>query len=700
MIVQKTSNVDTNITKSHDFKISDNSIHLFRMLSDFLYSNKEAAVLHELSANAVDEHKRFGIPETPIEIVAPNALDPNLTIRDFGEGLAEDMVYHLLATYGESGEHKRNSNEFFGAWGIGSKSPAAVTKNWLIRSYHKGKCTTYQVFISDKGAPSIVPQTTADCTQSGLEIVIPVKPNDIRKWIDLFSGVYQYYTVRPNFKNVKPTFNKKAWFFNEPTWTGAQKPDYYQKKHTAIISYRGYTLDTDKLRKDIKDPHVLALLNISALAFEYHFNTGELELSLSRETIQYTKHTVAAIENRLLQVYAELKAKFVAALGTPTNSLEYREAMYVASEAIFGDKSAFGDYQSKALVDLWIQGNSFGITTDKISIYTLTGVDQVKHRPKMFNGKQLSTMRKSFTAWKTYSAQYAPPLGEMAIKINQLPRMRFVDCDIRDADTRVRHDGFNGLSVLIYNGYNFPAELSKWVIKASTLKPVIKARVPRAARVKIESDIFELRRNSFIRTMPDKNAKSVYVRFTDARTRDSMEKPATPFDKFTMNKLVERMESYGYTVLAIRKKDSAPKWMKSITEEITHWIATVDQKKLTESYQVEVYSNSNNSKSLGILLALKPDFADTTLLGKTLKFYHEVVCKFGATSTCRHYWDQYESFCELSGVKPTHPVIVDWKKMQEAVFDRYPMLKYSDYYNKPSASEVEQYVNLVEGIKI
>lgn len=700
MIVTSTSKVESNITQAHDFKISDNSIHLFRMLSDFLYSNKEMCVLHELSANAVDEHKRFGIPDTPIEIVAPTSLEPKLTIRDFGEGLSEDMVYKLLTTYGESGAHKRESNEFFGAWGIGSKSVASVSKTWEIKSYHNDEVSNYLVFINEKGVPSITKSNSTPTDRSGLEIIIPIKSTDIRKWTDLFSSVYQHYTVRPNFKNIKVAFNSIKWHMTGTRWkANNQGSGYGAEHHMAIISYRGYRLDRDKLLKEVKDSRAKTILSqFSGLQFQYEFNTGDLELSLSREVLQYTKHTIASIEKHLCTVFDELKVQFVAAMGSPKNSLEYREAIYLACEKLFGAKNRATDYHFKHGIDALITGNQFGVTTDNISTYHLNSVDQLTHRPKMFNGKMMSTMKSSFTAWKSYCGQYNQKTSEMSVKISYLDQLRFVIADIRDTEARVRHDDkYKGYTIIVWGNYNFPAELGKWVIKASTLPKAVVVRAPRGTRVKVVSEVYQVRRNSFAKVTPNMTAPACYVKFTDARMLNSMDTlPAPFFTNINTHRLILKMQEYGYNVYGVKNGKPAPTWMRSITEEVAHWIATVDQVKLKKSYQTvaNIIKDSRTSFDHVFSMTSLKVHPDTTM-AKVMHFYKTVVQP--STKESSDYWEQYEEFCKWAGVKVVPPVVENWADVRKTAIDKYPMLKYNDYYSKPSPAEVSAYINLVEG---
>ena len=96
MIVDTKRDVESNITNSKEFSITKNAVKIFSALGNYLYSNKEKAVLHEISANAIDAHKLAGIEDTPISVSCPTTFDPFLRIRDFGPGLDDANIFLLM----------------------------------------------------------------------------------------------------------------------------------------------------------------------------------------------------------------------------------------------------------------------------------------------------------------------------------------------------------------------------------------------------------------------------------------------------------------------------------------------------------------------------------------------------------------------------------------------------------------------------
>jgi hypothetical protein len=87
MIVNKKdrSEVSSNVKDSVFFGIKKEGFsHIFNVLRNQLYSDKELAVVREYSANAYDAHVQKGISDRPFEVNLPSRLDPFFKVRDFG----------------------------------------------------------------------------------------------------------------------------------------------------------------------------------------------------------------------------------------------------------------------------------------------------------------------------------------------------------------------------------------------------------------------------------------------------------------------------------------------------------------------------------------------------------------------------------------------------------------------------------------
>lgn len=287
-IVDIANDNKTNVENSRQFQVSSDAAKLAHMLSSTLYQDKITAVLHEVGANCVDAHALNG-NTNPWDLVIPTTLDPHVRFRDYGPGLPEQKVYDLLTVYGSS--DKTASNSFIGAFGLGAKSPAAVTKTWNIISRFNRLKTEYFVFSNEHGVPAITKlKDEPSDEESGLEVIIPVNPRYAYDWTSRVSSVFAHYAVKPNVINYRvtwpeivPKMSGTDWFFT---------PNSNKFRLRAIANHREYVLDTEILRSEFGNAkNYKPLQAMASCDTVIRFNIGEIELSLSRENVQYTKHT-------------------------------------------------------------------------------------------------------------------------------------------------------------------------------------------------------------------------------------------------------------------------------------------------------------------------------------------------------------------------------------------------------------------------
>ena len=128
---QEKTKCETNMTGATAFTIAANA-KMFRILSSGLYSNKEKAIIREVSCNAVDANVQAGNGDTPIEVHLPSALEPFFSIKDNGTGLTPDQMVKIYTQYGNS--TKTDDNTMIGALGLGSKSPFSYTSMFSVIS--------------------------------------------------------------------------------------------------------------------------------------------------------------------------------------------------------------------------------------------------------------------------------------------------------------------------------------------------------------------------------------------------------------------------------------------------------------------------------------------------------------------------------------------------------------------------------------
>ena len=301
-----TTSSQTTLKQSGDFEsvsfgIKESGLsHIFNVLRNQLYSDKVLAVIREYSTNAVDAHIEVGQADKPIKVNLPTQLTPEFKVRDFGRGLTEEQVAQIYAMYGES--TKRGTNEQIGQLGLGSKSAFAYGDNFVINSFVKGTKVTYNAFIdpSDVGQISKIHTEKTD-ENDGIEIVIPVKSDDYDEFYRKATSLYKYFKVVPdvrgaNQEQLKRDLKRDEVIVSKDNW------DLVKGKSYAVMGNIAYPLDANALNLNWQDDRS----ELISAGVVIDFAIGDLEISASREALQYTDNTKSVITKKLESIIKSL----------------------------------------------------------------------------------------------------------------------------------------------------------------------------------------------------------------------------------------------------------------------------------------------------------------------------------------------------------------------------------------------------------
>ena len=304
---EKTRTVQSEgIQNSVSFGIKQSGVaHIFNVLRNQLYTDKETAFIREYATNAADAHVEAGCPERPIEITLPSKFNLEFKCRDFGPALSHEDVQNIFAFYGES--TKRNTNEQTGMLGIGSKSAFAYGDNYVINSYIDGTKHTYNAFIDDTqvGQISLLCSVETD-EENGLEIVIPVRAEDVDSIKSKATSVFTYFKTKPIVNGEQLADENSDVLYSGDGWKYVNNNlDSYHRSGNAVVVMGniGYPIDTDQLKLKDEDSE---LANLACANLLLEMPLGEVEISASREGLQYTDFTIQNITNELKRTAKEI----------------------------------------------------------------------------------------------------------------------------------------------------------------------------------------------------------------------------------------------------------------------------------------------------------------------------------------------------------------------------------------------------------
>jgi hypothetical protein len=304
---EKTRTVQSQgIQHSVSFGIKASGIaHIFNVLRNQLYTDKVTAVVREYSTNACDAHVEAGVKERPIEVTLPSRFNLEFKVRDFGPALSDKDIQDIYAFYGES--TKRNTNEQTGMLGIGSKSAFAYGDNFVINSFIGGEKNTYNAFIDDTQVGQISKLSTVSTDEeNGIEIVVPVRSEDVDEFKSKGESVFTYFKTKPIVNGNQLPEEQHDVLYSGGDWKYISRDDnsYHRSGDAVVIMGNiGYPIDTDLLKLKDEDSE---LANLACANLLLEIPLGDVEISASREGLQYTDYTIKNLTKKLKEVSKEI----------------------------------------------------------------------------------------------------------------------------------------------------------------------------------------------------------------------------------------------------------------------------------------------------------------------------------------------------------------------------------------------------------
>lgn len=293
-----------------DFEIKA-SAQSFAVLIDKLYTDPILAIIRELSANAWDAHIDAKNETIQFDIHLPSINEPYFIIRDYGTGISYQKMIDVYRIIFES--DKTKSNDTTGCFGLGCKTPLAYTDNYIIESFINGRHYIYNGYIGEDGKPKLAVQIKKGVLSSepnGLKITIAIKLGDENVWLTKSQSVYRYFQMQPNFiGSVQPIVQLRKCTLKKNNW--AIYDDH--ENMVAVMGNIAYPIKSNQI--DHK---------LSSVPIEITFELGSLDITPSRDDLQYTTKTKLHIKNELDKIQKELSKELDKKLGEVKNLWEAR----------------------------------------------------------------------------------------------------------------------------------------------------------------------------------------------------------------------------------------------------------------------------------------------------------------------------------------------------------------------------------------
>lgn len=326
----KLANENLNVEKSgniveYGFRIKTTA-KAFKILSDGLYSDKKKAIIRELSTNAFDAHVMAGKKDVPFQVHLPNALEPWLAIKDWGTGLSDEDINSIYTTYFES--NKTNNNDVTGCLGLGSKSPFCYVDSFTVSSRFDKIERVYNAFINEHGIPSIakIAEFATD-EQNGLEVKVNVKEEDFWEFENTARDVLSWFDPQPNVVGSGDfEFISREYHI--------QKKEYGICKGSSshvVMGNVAYPFSYDNIcpnNRYVASPE-RDIVNHGVHLF---MNIGDVEMSASRESLQFNNLTNQNILKTIKVVVDDLKTEVEQQLQSATDIWSARRKLWEFSQ--------------------------------------------------------------------------------------------------------------------------------------------------------------------------------------------------------------------------------------------------------------------------------------------------------------------------------------------------------------------------------
>ncbi len=307
------------VKASRSFRISRaNEAFIKMVLRDKIYKNKVLAALREYSVNAWDSHRTGGKADIPIDVTLPTTLEPTLIIRDYGPGLSPEGM-QTFTEYGDS--TKRTSNDPAGCLGLGCKAGYAYGDMFMVTTFWNGTKSVYSAVLTDDDDEFALLSETPT-TETGVEIKIPVRQDDIAAFEHEARGLFPYFDPEPNINLDIPGIKGKKranGFIDEKDNEPNRNYGYHGGRWIAVMGPIPYKIDLSQIHDELEAEDLWN--GLQKMNGGLYFEMGGVSFTISREDLEYTDETKAALVNKFralldeytLEVLAVLKSKQMSA---------------------------------------------------------------------------------------------------------------------------------------------------------------------------------------------------------------------------------------------------------------------------------------------------------------------------------------------------------------------------------------------------
>jgi len=296
-------------TATKKMRLSENAQSMvFQMFTKNVYSNPIGTIVREITSNCFDSHVEAKV-DSPVllkHFVDDNTETHYISFIDYGMGMSKDRIENIYSVYFES--TKRIDNTQIGGFGIGGKTPLAYKRStglgdneydnsfYVITTYDNIKYF-YMIYEGEETPIVSLLHEEETTDHNGTEVRIPILEKDLDKFRNEITKQL-YYFENLVFEGFNTDYNKLA---NE-----------YKIVKAKTFLFRGTNLDQNI---HLCLGRVAYPINYSALGlrssdfrlpFAIRLDVGDINPTVSRESIDYSESTIELLKTKLDEVVEEM----------------------------------------------------------------------------------------------------------------------------------------------------------------------------------------------------------------------------------------------------------------------------------------------------------------------------------------------------------------------------------------------------------
>lgn len=248
--------------------------------------------------------KEENVPEDAVIAGVPEFYGEDLVFRhpDSNEIIRKPGLYTTLFD-----STKEDDNDQVGAFGLGSKSPFAISDSFTVEARFEGKIHRFLMFLNDQRIPNCdlitkdlitrdpLPLDTEEC--NGLTINVPIKSHHFERFQNELAKLIS--VMEPHM--IPEVENCESFTYHlidrshrvADTFIQKKESSHYNTTHYAVMGGVAYPIDNNQLDEEIR-----GLLQRFPQTYTF-FGLGDLNIPPSREDLSYDEFTRDSINTSM-----------------------------------------------------------------------------------------------------------------------------------------------------------------------------------------------------------------------------------------------------------------------------------------------------------------------------------------------------------------------------------------------------------------